>query len=90
MSEKKPVRNGEIIWRRFEENVLIFDPETGDLSRLNITAARIWELMDGKHTTGEIAEAICSEFEDATVDRVKEGLTRILEDFETRGIMGWG
>jgi len=36
MSEPMPVNKEEIIWRRFEDDVLIFNPETGDLSRLNL------------------------------------------------------
>jgi len=89
MSEPRPVRKEDIIWRRFEENILIFDPETGDLSRLNVTAARIWELLDGQHTTKEIIETIRSEFKDVTLDRVKEGLMKIFEDFEKRGLIDW-
>lgn len=85
----KPVRNDEIIWKKIEENILIFNPETGDLCRLNMTATRIWELLDGNRTTKDIIGIICSEFKNAETNRVKNGLSKLLKDLESRRLINW-
>ena len=85
----KPVRKDEIIWKKLEENILIFNPETGDLCRLNKTATRIWELLDGNRTTKNIIDIICSEFKNAETNRVKNGLSKFLKDLENRMLIDW-
>ena len=85
----KPVINDPIIWKKIEENILIFNPETGDLCRLNMTATRIWELLDADHTTKDIINIICSEFKNAETNRVKNGLSKFLKDLENRRLINW-
>lgn len=85
----KPVRKDEIIWKKLEENILIFNPETGDLCKLNMTATRIWESLDGNRTTKDIIDIICSEFKNAERNRVKNGLSKFLKDLENRMLIDW-
>lgn len=76
-----------IIWKKIEGNVFIFNPETGDLCILNMTATRIWELLDENHITKDIINVICSEFKNANINRVKNGLSKFLKDLENRKLI---
>ena len=48
---------------RFGQEFVVLDPAGRMLRGLNETGARIWALIDGKRSVGEIAEEISKEFE---------------------------
>lgn len=43
------------------EAVLVW-PERGEVKVLNPVGARIWQLIDGRRTLGDIAAVICAEY----------------------------
>jgi pyrroloquinoline quinone biosynthesis protein D len=55
--------------QRFGEDFVVLDPEGHMLRGLNETAARIWELVDGRRTARDIAGVVASEY-DVEVERV--------------------
>lgn len=63
MGEKGVYRRADkVAWRRLEDEVILMDLSGQKLQGLNEVAGRIWELLDGKRTTAEIAEQITQEF----------------------------
>jgi hypothetical protein len=61
-SKVKPKRNSEVIWRKESpQTTLIFNPEDGNISTLNQTGSRIWELCDGEHTIEDVVNIIHEE-----------------------------
>jgi hypothetical protein len=49
---------------------ILFDPDTGSVRILNITAAETWKLLDGRRSLAEIIEALKEKFDgmDATAE----------------------
>ena len=92
--EKVYKKSESIVSRRIgDEYILVpIRQDVGDLENiytLNETAARIWELIDGKTQTSEIKEKIVEEFdvkpEEAEKDLIEhlqqlEGIQAIIED----------
>ena len=69
---------GEAILVPIRQNV-------GDLESiytLNETAARVWELIDGKNTVRDIRDAIVTEFA-VDEDEAEEDLVELLRDLES-------
>ena len=69
--DKKACRNDGIAWRIIEEEALLVNPTAGHIFPLDGVGTRIWELIDGERTVGQIARQITEEFEAdvATVER---------------------
>ncbi len=80
-------RNPDYVFRRIADEVILLPirKNLGDLESiftLNEVAARVWELLDGRRTLGEIRDQIVAEFEvgPETVEADLEGLLRRLEE----------
>lgn len=56
---------------------------------LNDTALAIWHLCDGETSTEEMVTAICELF-NTERDVVVHDVNRILEKFESAGLLFWG
>jgi hypothetical protein len=52
-----------ILWRKDEEQAVLFDEERGEPYLLNDTATRVWELCQQGEKIGRIIEALLEEFE---------------------------
>jgi hypothetical protein len=55
-------RHQAAAWRRMEGEMILLQPEEQKLCGLNPTGARVWDLVDGARSAGDIAGAIASEF----------------------------
>lgn len=81
-----PQRNDAILaYRIFEGQAVVVDLAQGTLNTLNTTATRIWHLMEGDVSIGEIAKNITQEFEVS----LSEAVDDILDIFRTMAAMGW-
>ena len=50
---------------------ILFDPDTGSVRILNITAAETWKLLDGRRSLNQVIEALKEKFDG--VDASAEG-----------------
>jgi hypothetical protein len=55
--------NPAVVWRIVDGEAVLVLPEQGKVKVLNEVGGRIWELVDGSRTVGEIVHLICQEFE---------------------------
>ncbi len=56
-------RSPDLPFRVVDEEVVIVSPPEGEITVLNETAAKIWQLLDGKRTLQQIADILAHEFE---------------------------
>ena len=56
-------KNRDVPWRIIEEEAILVDVKKGEVIHLNETGAKIWDLIDGKRSIGDIAKGICDIFE---------------------------
>jgi hypothetical protein len=83
---ERPARRPDVWLRQAEGENVVFDPSTGAVHILNVTALAIWELCDGETRIGEMVEAICG-LSGLPRDVVQEDVGRILREFEQAGIL---
>jgi PqqD family protein of HPr-rel-A system len=83
---RTPTRHGQAWVRRGSEDTAVFNPDTGTLHALNVSALAIWELCDGSTSGEEMAGAVAEltglPFENAAGD------VRIaLDELERQGLI---
>ena len=59
---KVPLQNPDLAWRMVDDECIIVDPQGSQATVLNPVGARIWDLMDGKRTLGEILGMVLQEY----------------------------
>lgn len=60
---ERPAVRADLVFRRLDEEWVVFDPRTQQLHALNLTAAFVWDLCTGEATLDEIAEELARAFE---------------------------
>jgi hypothetical protein len=60
-SQIKP--STSVVWRRVEESIVLVHLGTNKTYELNLTAGRLWELLDDGSTYGDALAALRSEFD---------------------------
>ncbi|MGZ3458965.1 MAG: PqqD family protein [Archangium sp.] len=71
---------------RFGADFVVMDPEGRMLRGLNDTAARVWDLSDGKRTARDIASVVAQEYSVA-VEQVLGDCLRFLERLAGHGLV---
>ncbi len=56
-------RNAAILWRELDGEAVLLSPAAGSSYNLNPVGTFIWNLLDGKHSSADIATAICQIYE---------------------------
>ena len=78
-----PVRRPDIVRKRVDEEVLLFDTQSQQAHFINQTAELIWDLCDGKHNEEDIAKEISSKY-DMDMGRVLGDVRILLSEFEEK------
>ena len=78
----KPKKAEKLITREEDENVLIFDPDTGDIKLLNETAGLIWNSIDGNRSVKDIIQIVVKENPDEDEKVIKQDVLKFLEQIQ--------
>ncbi len=78
----KPKKAEKLITREEDENVLIFDPDTGDIKLLNETAGLIWNNIDGNRSVKDIIQVVVKENPDEDEKVIKQDVLKFLEQIQ--------
>jgi len=83
-----PIQNGDAAWRLIDDEAIIVMPETALATVLNQVAARIWELIDGKRTLGQIVDMIVLEY-DVDAATAEKDAQSFVNELTARGLIGY-
>ncbi len=56
-------RKTSILWRELDGEAVLLSPSAGSSYNLNQVGTFIWKMLDGKHSSHDIATAICEAYE---------------------------
>ncbi len=56
-------RRSDILFRRLDDEAILYDPETTTVHVLNPTSELIWSCCDGHHNADEIASEILKRYQ---------------------------
>lgn len=80
--------NPAMVLREEEDGALLFDPDTGDVRILNLTAVAICKLLDGRHTLANVLENLGESFEGIDVNADSQ-LLELARDLYRIGAVGF-
>jgi hypothetical protein len=83
-----PEKTPDLIWRSLDDGTVIINPEQGDVKVLNNVGARVWELIDGQRSVGQIAQEITQDYE-VSLDEANKDLQDYLKVMITQGLLQW-
>ena len=67
---------------------VILDPRSSELHVLNLSAALLWEQLDGQQTPLQLAEAVWTAFgKEPPLEGVRQEVVTSLADFQRRGLL---
>ena len=61
--ESVPRRPAHLAWQQIAGEAVVLDTEARVLRGLNATGARVWDLIDGTRSLGEIAATLAAEWQ---------------------------
>jgi hypothetical protein len=79
-------KNDQIIYKDLGDGPVLIDPYRRTLVKLNPTAHRIWQLLDGRHSSGAIVDILKNEFE-ADAQTIEKDVRSLLKDLIRREII---
>ena len=78
----RPQKAERLITREEDENLVLFDPDTGSIKLLNETAGLIWNSIDGNTSIKDIIHVTAAENPDGDKKTIREDVLRFLEELQ--------
>ena len=80
-------RVSSLPFQKLNDEVLVVDPKTREVHLLNVTATRIWDLLEISRTPDELLAALTQEFE-AAPDALRADVEALLGELGQKGLVG--
>jgi len=81
-----PVYDPDVAGRVFDGEAVVVLPARGQVLVLNGVGSRVWELVDGKRSVGDVVGAIVAEYE-TSEEQAREDVLAFLKVLEVRGAL---
>lgn len=79
-------RNAAILWRELDGEVVLLSPAAGISYNLNQVGTFVWNLLDGKYSSADIATAICQVYE-VEYEQALHDVEAILADLRSNNLV---
>ncbi len=79
LTDKYPVLHPQVAARIIDGEAVIVLPQSGQVTVLNEVGSRIWELIDGTRSVGEITEIIVAEY-DVTAEQAERDVAEFIQE----------
>jgi hypothetical protein len=86
VGESVPVRHPDAAARVYDEEAFIVLPHKGQYKILNGVGTRVWDLIDGERSAGDIARVIADEY-DTSFETALSDVESFLNDLENNGML---
>jgi len=70
-----------------EEGGFLFNPDTGKVYLMNLTAVGIWDLLDGKRLVADVVAELQAKFPDAAAE-IEQQVLQHLQAMSAIGVVG--
>ena len=78
-------RNPSILWRELDGEAVLLSPSAGSSYNLNQVGTFIWKLLDGQHSTEDIAIALCQDYE-VEYEQALQDIERLLIELQNNNL----
>ena len=83
-----PIANPELVFRTDGEEGLLFDPESGQITYLNETAAFIYGLLDGTHSREQLIGLLMQRYDILARETAENDLDAMLQGMREATLIG--
>lgn len=83
---RNPARRADLSVFPLDEDLVVYDPETGESFVLNQTGKLVWEQCNGEHCAEDIAAEIAAMF-DIPAGQAIADVTELLNSFEQANLL---
>lgn len=80
-------KNPRVITRAKDEELILLNTETAEVTMLNFEAAFIWSLIDGVRELDDIVDIVHKKFPDTTTSQIKQDVLKIGEKLAAKGFI---
>lgn len=81
-----PSQRSDVFERSLEDEAVLYDPSDSVMHTLSPVALFIWKMCDGRHTSEDIARAVCEVY-DADPDEVLKDVESTLKQFRAKKLL---
>jgi hypothetical protein len=79
-------RNSSILWRELDGEAVLLSPSAGSSYNLNQVGTFIWKMLDGKHSSHDIATAVCQAY-DVEYEQACQDVESLLADLHDNNLL---
>ncbi len=79
-------RNSTILWRELDGEAVLLSPSAGNSYNLNQVGTFIWKMLDGKHSSHDIATALCQAY-DVEYEQACQDVESLLVDLRNNDLL---
>ena len=86
-SPSRPQARDDVVFRRLDDEWVVYDPRTNRLHALNLSAALIWEHLTGQLTEEEIAAELARAYGTDEHERVRGDVRAAVQRLAAEGLL---
>ncbi|MGC1951232.1 MAG: PqqD family protein [Gammaproteobacteria bacterium] len=76
----------DLLTEKFDDALIVVDVRAGQVHELNLTAAWLWDRLDGRCNVGELAESL-HHYYDVNLATARADINRLLEELFQLGLL---
>ncbi|MEM8862572.1 MAG: PqqD family protein [Chloroflexota bacterium] len=77
----------DLVWRTVEDGLVIVSPNNGEVKALNDLGGKIWLMLDGEHTMGQIYQSAAQSYADVPPDKLIEDIELFINSLLERNLL---
>ena len=79
--------NPDVVYRREDDEAIVYHPESGDVKLLNRTSAFVFRLLDGRRRLSEITAMVVREYDGADPQEVRADIDDFIKIMVNQGFI---
>lgn len=79
---KKFVKNPSIVYREEEDGAFLFDPETGNLKYMNLSAKETFLMLNGQKDVSRLIQYLLTLYPDVDFKQIQKDIGSFIEQLE--------
>jgi len=84
---KKFVKNPSIVYREEEDGAFLFDPETGNLKYMNLSAKETFLMLNGQKDVSRLIQYLLTLYPDVDFKQIQKDIGSFIEQLEVNGFI---
>lgn len=84
---KKFVKNPSIVYREEEDGAFLFDPETGNLKYMNLSAKETFLMLNGQKDVSRLIQYLLMLYPDVDFKQIQKDIGSFIEQLEVNGFI---